>query len=139
SKLEQYAADHRFLLETIGRQAGFAEPVAIDLDEFYLPLVKNARKRELLPVDGVFVRDWDPDNRRTSPGFQIGMRVYEIENVRFVRVRFHHNDRLNGWGLDFAAVDRKDYRRLYKLALKYRRDDEPPSKPPVLPSEQVDL
>jgi hypothetical protein len=139
SNLQLYAADHRYLLDVVARQAGFADPVAIDLDEFYVPLVKAARKRELLPVDGVLVRDWDPDNRSTAPGFQIGMRLYEIEGVRFVRVRFHHNDRLNGWGLDFAAVDRKDYRRLYKIALHCRRDDEPPSRPPVLPKDQADL
>jgi cell division protease FtsH len=139
SQLQQYAADHRYLLEIITRQTGFADPVAIDLDAFYLPLVKNARKRELLPIDGVFVRDWDPDNRRTAPGFQIGMRFYDIEGIRFVRVRFQHNDRLNGWGLDFVAVDRKDYKRLYKIALHCRRDDEPPSKPPVLPKEQLEL
>ena len=138
SQLQQYAADHRYLLDAIARQAGFADPIAIDLDEFYLPLVKHAVKRELLPLDGVLVRDWDPDNRRTTPGFQIGMRCYDIEGIRFVRVRFHHNDRLNGWGLDFVAVDRKDYKRLYKIALHCRRDDEPPSKPPVLPKDQLD-
>ena len=116
TRIEQYAEDHRYLLDLVARQAGFADPIAIDLDEFYMPLVKHAAKRELLPIDGVLVRDWDPDNRRTSPGFQIGMRLYDIEGVRFVRVRFHHNDRLNGWGLDFVAVDRKDYNRLYKIA-----------------------
>src|SRR5919204_7005977 len=58
SQLKQYAADHRYLLDTAGRAAGFAEPVAVQLDAFYEPLVKAARRGELLPLDGVLVRDW---------------------------------------------------------------------------------
>jgi hypothetical protein len=137
--LKRYAADHRYLLDEAARQGGFAKPVAIDLDEFYTPLVKSARRGALLPIDGVLVRDWDPDNRHTSPGCQIGMRLYEIEGIRFIRVRFLHNDRLNGWGLDFVAVDQKDYRGLYKIALRCRLQNEPPCTPPVLPKEQLDL
>src|SRR5262249_43150425 len=139
SELKQYTADHRYLLDQAARAAGFSQPLAIDMDEFYAPLVKAARRRDLLPIDGVLVRDWDPESRRTSPGVQMGMRVYEIEGVKFVRVRFIHNDRNNCWGLDFVCVDRKDYRKLYRIALRCRRDDEPPSQAPVLPDEQLDL
>jgi hypothetical protein len=139
SQLQQYAADHRFLLETVARQVGFESPVAVDMDEFYTPLVKAARRGPLLPIEGMLVRDWDPDNRRSSPGIQIGARIYEIEDVRFVRVRFAHNDTFNSWGLDFAVVDRKDYRRLYKIAVRCRRDNEPPSVPPILPHDQLEL
>jgi cell division protease FtsH len=138
SLIKQYGADHRYLLDILSREMGFVHPIALDLDEFYAPLVKAARRRQLLPIDGVLVRDWDPDGRHTNPGIQIGMRVYEIEGIRFVRVRFHHNDQINGWGLDFVACDQKDYRRLYKIALRCRRDDEPPGNPPVLPLEQLD-
>src|SRR5207245_7347385 len=67
-------ADHRYLMEIVAREAGFTAPVALDLDEFYSPLVKVSRKGPVLPVDGVLVRDWDPDNRRFAPGFQLGMR-----------------------------------------------------------------
>ncbi len=139
SQLQQYAADHRFLLETVGRQVGFESPMAVDMDEFYTPLIKAARRGPLMPIEGVLVRDWDPDNRRTAPGLQIGMRLYDIEGVRFVRVRFAHNDTFNCWGLDFAVVDQKDYRRLYKLALRCRRDQSPPCAPPILPQDQLDL
>jgi hypothetical protein len=138
SQLKQYAADHRYLLETAAREAGFANPIAIDLDEFYIPLVKAARRGEMRPIDGVLVRDWDPDNRRTNPGIQIGLRLYDIEGIRFARVRFGHDGDLNGWGLDFVAVDQKDYRRLYQIALRCRRDNEPPCLCPVLPEEQLD-
>jgi hypothetical protein len=138
SELKRYAADHRHLLDTVARSVGFASPVALDMDEFYVPLVKAARRGPLLPIEGVLVRDWDPDNRHTNPGVQIGIRVYTIEGVRFARVRFVHNDRLNCWGLDFVAVDQKDYGHLYKIALRCRLDNEPPCTPPVLPQEQLD-
>src|SRR5712692_7557579 len=136
--LKAYTADHRYLLEVVGRQAGFATPVAIDLDEFDVPLLRVSRKRELLPIDGVLVRDWDPDNRRIDPGMRLGLRIYEIEGIRFARVQFPYNDQQNCWGLNFVAVDRQDYRRLYRIALRCRRDLQPPSTPPVLPQEQID-
>ncbi|MBI1918152.1 MAG: AAA family ATPase [Planctomycetes bacterium] len=139
SQLKQYTADHRYLLEVVTQQTGLAEPVAVELDEFYVPLLKAARKGPLLPIDGVLVRDWDPDNRRIAPGFQLGIRLYDLEGIRFVRVRCGHGNQSNIWGLDFIAVDRKDYRRLYKIALRCRRDSEPPSNAPVLPAEQLDL
>src|SRR2546429_2989060 len=45
----------------------------------------------------------------------------------------------NHAGFYFAAVDRKDYRRLYRIALRCRRDEEPPSAAPVLSQEQAGL
>jgi cell division protease FtsH len=138
SPLQQYAADHRRLLDTVARQAGLEDPVAIDLDEFQAPLLKAARRGPVLPIDGVLVRDWDPDTRRTQPGLWLGMRLYDVDGVRFVRVRFGHSDQANAWGLDFIAVSRRDYARLYKTALRLRRNDEAESVPPVLPQEQLD-
>jgi hypothetical protein len=138
SPLQRYAAEHRYLLREVARHTGMTAPVAVELDAFYTPLVKAARRGELLPIDGVLVRDWDPTSRRTQPGMQIGMRLYELDGVRFVRVCFAVDDRLSVWGLDFFAVDRKDYRHLYQLALRCRRDEEPPSPPPVLPPEQLE-
>ena len=136
--LELYAADHRRLLETAGRALGFADSMAVDMDEFYTPLVKAARRGALLPVDGVLVRDWDSDNRRAGPGVRIGMRLYEIGGVRFARVRFVPDCDVNCAGFDFVAVDRKDYARLYRVALKCRLNDEPAAGQPVLPQAQLD-
>jgi hypothetical protein len=136
SKLKEYTDDHRFLLNIITHQLGFEDPVVIDLDEFHGPVLKAARKGRLVPIDGVLVRDWDPDNRRLHAGIQLGMRLYSIQGIKFVKVRFAFNDQYNGWGLDFIAVEGKNYRRLYKIALSCRRDFEPPSNPPVLPAEQ---
>jgi cell division protease FtsH len=137
SKIESYAADHRHLLDIIAQEAGFADPVSVNLADFYSPLLKKARRGPLKPVDGVLVRDWGPSMRPNSPGFEVGLRLYEIEGIRFARVRFVSEDHLNFWGLDFVAVDRKDYAQLYRIALRCRRDQEPPSLAPVLPEDQL--
>jgi hypothetical protein len=136
--LKQYAADHRYLLERAARQAGFRAPVAIDLGEFYHPLLKAARKGELLPLDGVLVRDWDPNSRGAFRGSKLGMRLYEIDGIRFAVVQFAFSDWLMMQGLSFVAVDRQNYSRLYRTAIRCRRDAEPPSMPPVLPAAQAE-
>lgn len=137
--LKDYAADHRYLLDQVAKAAGLADPVVIDLDEFYEPVLRHARKKSLVPIEGVLIRDWDPDNRRIYPGVQIGCRLYDLEGISFGRVRFAYDNHQNGWGFDFVAVDRKDYRKLYRIALKARRDSEPPSQAPVMDKEQMDL
>jgi hypothetical protein len=137
SHLRDYTADHRFLLEAAGRAADLADPVAIHLDEFYAPLLKKARKGPLVPLDGALVRDWAPEGRRYHPGVQLGLRVYEIEGVRFVRCRLPYDTSRHWSGLDFFAVGRGDYPRLYRIALRCRRDFEPHSVAPVLPAEQA--
>jgi hypothetical protein len=139
SALRNYAEDHRFLLDVVRREAGMADPVAIDLDDFTTPLMRAAKKGELLPISGVLVRDWDPDNRKTYPGLRLGMRRYEIDGIPFLRVRFAHHDHINLWGVDFVAVDRAHYHKLYRAALRCRRDFEPPSAKPVLHPAQAEL
>jgi hypothetical protein len=136
--LIQYTADHRYLLEVAARQGGLTDPVAIDFNVFCFPLLKQARRGPVLPIDGVLVRDWDPDNRRTYPGTPLGLRLYRIEDISFVSINFDYNHERKTAGLSFFAVSRRDYQRLYRLALRCRRDAEPPSSPPVLPQEQVD-
>jgi hypothetical protein len=136
--LLHYAADHRYLLSEAGRAAGLADPVAIDLSVFAEALLKNARRGPLLPVDGVLVRDWNPDYRRTAASARLGLRLYDLDGVRFVSVNFYYHFERDPFGLAFVAVDRPDYRRLYRAALRCRRDAEPPSPPPVLPADQLD-
>jgi hypothetical protein len=139
STLQDYAAEYRHLLAIVSREAGLADPVTIDLDEFHEPLLRASRKGKILPIEGVLVRDWDPDNRSLQPGIQLGMRLYEIQGIRYVIVRFGYENQRNGWGLNFAAVERKNYQRLYKLALYHRRHSEPPTRAPVLPAGQREL
>ncbi|HVK14402.1 MAG TPA: ATP-binding protein [Gemmataceae bacterium] len=139
NQLQQYAADHRYLLDLVAQLTGLDDLVVVDLDQFFEGVMKAARKVGLFPLDGVMVRDWAPDNRRLYPGIQLGARLYELDGVRFVRVRFGHDNYRNAWGFDFMAVERRNYARFYRLAVKARRDREPPCRPPVLPKDQLDL
>jgi hypothetical protein len=135
----QFAADHRQLLTVVARHTGMASPVAVQFDDFAGPLLKKARKGELLPIEGVLVRDWDPDIRRADPGLQFGVRLYEIAGITFAYVCFPYDDRLTCSATQFYIVDLQDYRRLYRIAVACRRDQEPPGLPPILLPEQADL
>jgi hypothetical protein len=91
----------------------------------------------VIPIDGVLVRDWDPDNRRTGLGLYLGARMYRLNGILFVRVYCRHNRNL-GYGIaDFLAVSRNDYRRLYAAAVRCRRAVKDPIQPPILPDDQI--
>jgi hypothetical protein len=139
SRLHEFAANHRYILESVARRTGIDDPVAIDLDEFHEPVLKAARRGKFLPLDGVFVRGWNPNERRTSAGMHYGVRLYEIDGIRFGRVCYPYDSNQDYRIVDFFVAARKDYRRLYRIALRCRRDAEPPSRPPILPKEQLDL
>jgi hypothetical protein len=130
--MQQFITDHRYLLERVGQQMGFADPVAIDFDDFADPVVKASKRGPAMPIDGVLVRDWMKGSRRTYSGIRIGMRRYQIRGVEFARVQFSHHDSLCCAAFSFFAVDRCNYRRLYRIALECRRDAEPPADPPVM-------
>lgn len=112
--------------------------MAIQVDEFWTPLLKAARKGPVRPIEGVLVRDWDPDNSRENPGIYFGSCHYEIRGVPFVVVRAHFCECLRCATFNFVAVDRKDYRRLYRIARQARRDSEPLAPAPVLDPQQLD-
>jgi hypothetical protein len=138
-QLQEYTAEHRYLLAAAAKEAGFTDPLVVHLADFYAPLLRRARRGALLPIDGVLVRDWDPDNRALHPGCQLGLRVYHLDGLRFVRVRFAYHERQHWGGLDFIACDRKDYTRLYRIAWRCRQGSEPPAPVPVLTAEQADV
>jgi hypothetical protein len=127
------------LLEIVGRQAGFADPVAFAPDQFGVPLLKAARKGKLLPMEGVLVRNWDPENRKSDSGVELGGRLYEIESIPFAVVHMDVDQNVAWTAVDFFVVDRRNYQHLYKIALRCRRDSEPASQIPILPAEQVHI
>ncbi len=138
-QFQDFTADHRQLLALVAREAGFTVPVAVDLDEFHTPLVRAARKGEIRTIDGVLIRSWAPENRHLSPGLALGLRFYEIEGIRFVQLQFGFDEIRSYRASYFAVVDQKDYRSLYRIALRCRRDFEPPSAPPILTPEHAEV
>ncbi|MCC6419582.1 MAG: ATP-binding protein [Gemmataceae bacterium] len=139
SQLQQYTADHRYLLDVVARAAGFAHPVAVTFSQLAAPLLRASRKGDLIPIDGVLVRDWYPYPTPTLSGVGFGARGYEVEGVRYVVVQAQHDMNANDWGLNFYVVDRKDYARLFRIALRCARQDEVPAVAPVLPPEQIEI
>jgi hypothetical protein len=138
SQLRQFTADHRYLLETVARQAGFADPVSLDAASFLWPLLSHARKKMLLEVDGVLVRDWSSVGRG-SPGTQLGLCLYEMDGIPFVVVNFPFTNHHHHAAFHFIAVDRKNHRQLYRHAVRCAQDIPNPSSPPILPAEQTAL
>jgi hypothetical protein len=137
-RLEQYTADHRFLLAAAAEAAGLADPVALDLGDFQTPLLAAAVRGPALPVDGVLVRDWDRDHRRCCPGVEFGLRLYTLGGVRFVHCKAAYDSDLYSDAYDFFAVARADYLKLFRLAVKAKRESAPPGPPPVLPPGRLD-
>jgi hypothetical protein len=139
TNLQQFTAEHRYLLDLAAQKAGFTQPVAIALNHFADPLLKAARKGELVPVDGVLIRDWAQACYRLHTGFQIGMRVYTVQGLRFVQIQAHYSEQVSYPAFNFTVVDRKDYLPLYRLANKLFDQTQPPSVAPVLPPEQYEV
>ena len=81
-----------------------------------MPCSPLPAREALLPLDGVLVRHWDPDNRPAHTGIRFGARLYEIEGITLVAVRAYFDENLHHKGLHFVAVDRSDYGRLYRIA-----------------------
>jgi cell division protease FtsH len=138
SPLRTNLADHRYLLAEVGRIAEIDDPIAVEPDVYLTPLLKHARRGRLFPIDGVLVRDWDPHGRRTNLGACLGARQYEIDGITFVRVQYRINFDQSTALIDFTAVARADYRRLYRLALGYLSRVPDDSARPVLSVELED-
>jgi hypothetical protein len=138
SPLQEYSADHRYLLERAAREGGLEDAVAVHVDDFYGPLLKKAKRGEMRPIDGVLIRSWDRASRITHPGLALGLRCYEIDGVKFVRICGYYDTNLQHYALDFFAVGRRDYRKLYRAALRSREAIEPPALPPILSAAQTD-
>jgi len=135
---EQYTADHRALLEATAKAAGLVDPVAVQLDAYFHPLLTKATRGALVPVDGVLIRDWDTDHRKVWPGLKFGIRLYTIDGIRFARCYCGFHTDIYDHGTDFFAVSRKDYIRFYRQAVRAKRDSAPPGLPPVLTKEHLD-
>jgi hypothetical protein len=135
--LQNYTAAHRTVLDMIARASGIADPIAFDVSYFQLWLLKAARKKNAVPVDGVLVRDWNAGNRKAYPGLRLGIRLYEIEGITFAVAQFGFDYNSDNGNLNFFAVDRSHYRRLYKIAMRLANDHPSGSATPILPAEQA--
>ena len=134
---EQYSSNHRSLLDAVATAVGLANPVAFIASGLYYPLLANAARGPLLPIDGVLTRDWVGTTRKYWPGVQFGIRQYTVEGIRFARCVAPLGGQAGTY--DFFVVARSDYLTLFRLALKAQRTREPEGQPPVLRAEQLEV
>ncbi len=133
--LQDFTADHRSLVTAAAQAGGFREPIAFDADLYERHLLKNAKRGRFVPIEGVFLRDWDPGFRTVWPGTGFGLRLYQLRGLTFVRVTT--GSALSHYcnGYDFLVCDKADYLPLYRLAQKLRKEATPPNPPPVMLDE----
>jgi hypothetical protein len=136
--LELYTADHKTLLDATAKAAGIEDPVAVQLDAYFHPVLTKATRGPVVPVDGVLVRDWDRDHVKTWPGIKFGVRTYTLGGVRFARCCCTFHSDLYDYAYDFVAVARRDYLKLFRLAVQAKRESAKPGLPPVLPPEHLE-
>jgi hypothetical protein len=72
------------------------------------------------------------------PSVQLGIRLYEIEKIPFAAVQFVLDYNANNAVMNFMAVDRPQYLRLYRIAHRLLNASEAATEPPVLSAEQAD-
>ncbi len=135
--LEEYTSNHRYLLDAVGRATGIVDPVAFLASGLYYPLLANAIRGPLLPIDGVLTRDWVGIVRKYYPGVQFGIRQYTLGGIRFARCIAPFGGQAGSY--DFFVVARTDYLRLFRHAVTSHRTQSPEGEPPVLPAGQIEI
>lgn len=135
--LSSYAADHRRLVETAAAAVGISDPIAFTPGGYAYYLLKSAVRGELVPLDGVLLRDW-VRNRHYSPGARFGLRLYNADGIRFARCVATVDTDFVDEAYDFYVVSRADYVRLYRIALLASRTRSTGQTPPVMAAEQLE-
>ncbi len=136
--LKKFTDDHRELIAAAAQAGGFRDPVAFDADDFESPLLKAARRGRMIPIHGVLIRDWDPDFRKIWPGINIGLKLYHLDAITFVRVYTASAAQNYCAGYNFYVCDRSQYFALYRRARQLRKAASPPNPPPVMSQEIQD-
>lgn len=138
SPLSDYATDHKAIVAAAAAAAGFADPVAFSPDEFTYPLLKRSVRGRFVPVDGALVRNWDRTWPQYWPGTNFGVRLYTADGITFARASCAFSQTLSPHGFTVFVVDRKDYQRLFRFALRCKRTREAGGPAPVMPRTQRD-
>lgn len=136
--LEQYSADHRFLIDAAARAAGLTDPIAFNAKGHVYSLVGAAVRGPLVPIDGALVHQWTTGGRLYWPTTSFGIRLYTAQGIRFARCVASINGDYEQEAYDLFVVSRADYLKLFRVALRAGREKVPAGLPPVLPAEQAE-
>jgi len=139
-KLDIYTSNYRRLMDVVAKAVQITDPVPFVAAGFNYPLVRNAVRGPLLPIEGLLTRDWVGVCRRYYPGIQFGIRQYTSGGIRFARCIAPLVGKSGQAGnFDFYVVGRADYLKLYRQALNAQRTSDPQTLPPVLPAEHLEM
>jgi cell division protease FtsH len=137
-RLSEYTADQKYLVDAAGRAAGLVDPVAFDPGYYRYYLLRRAIRGPLTPLDGALVRQWETGGRAISVGTHFGARLYTAGDIPFVHVVATLDGNTPSGLFDFHVVSRRDFTRLFRVALKAMREREVADTPPVMHDEQLD-
>jgi hypothetical protein len=137
--LSEFTADHKTVVAAAAAAAGITDPVVFDPDDFADPLLENSVRGPLVPVDGVLIRDWDRSWRATWPGVNHGVRVYRADGIAYARAYCGLAPDLTPFGFNVFVVERRDYARLFRFAVRCKRAATAGATPPVMPAGQRDV
>lgn len=137
-RLQDYTADQKYLVEAAGRAAGLVDPVAFDAGFYNYYLLRKAIRGPLLPLDGALLREWQTGGRTSSPGTAFGLRIYTAAGIPFAHVVTKLDSFAATEPYNFHVVSRRDYTRLFRVALRAMREREVAGQPPVMADDQLD-
>jgi hypothetical protein len=131
--LHQISVDHRTLVAAAAQAARIDEPVVVQLDEFQHAVLEHAIRGPFVPIEGAFVREWDRYSPRQNAGTPFGIRLYTLNGIKFARCSANYFSHFYRFVHDFFVVNRSDYLRLFRAAVRLRRTTIEESPPPILP------
>ena len=136
--LEDYAADHRFLVKAAAEAAGLADAVPFNPRGHLHNLLVKAVRGPLLPIGDTLLRDWMTGGRLYWPGTQFGIRVYTAGGITFARVAAMLDGDILSDAYDFCVVSKADYVKLFRFAVRSSREREASGPPPVMAADQFE-
>jgi cell division protease FtsH len=137
--LQQYTADHRFLLDAAAKAAGIEDPVAFDGGTYVFTLLKHAKRGPLVSIDGALTRAWTAAHRYYYPGTPFGIRLYKFQDIPFARCVAQMSEDAAADTYDFFVTSRSSYIPLFRHTLRLQRKKVDAAPPPVLDDKQFDI
>ncbi|HSQ58063.1 MAG TPA: ATP-binding protein [Gemmata sp.] len=139
SPLATYVADHPRLVAAAAHAAGIANPLAFAPSTYLYYLLKAAIRGPLVPLEGVLVRDWLTGGRHYWPGTKFGVRLYTAKGIRFARVVANIDGDYAEESYEFFVVDRSEYVKLFRIAVRASRQRGTGGMPPVMAADQLEI
>ena len=84
--IEDYAADHKFLVDAAAKAANISDPVPFNPRGHLHSLLLKGVRGPLMPIGETLLRDWITGGRTYWAGTQFGVRVYTAGGITFAGI-----------------------------------------------------